>query len=249
MIVHDERNPRAVDLAGSIREMLPELEARDDLTAVVGGDGFLLHTVHRFGFERRYLPLNAGTLGFLLNDVKGRLPEVVEAVAEGHLTEHRFELLRARVSCTDGSEVVDHAMNDIYLERDSGQTARMRLTIDDVQLEDTLSADGLIFATALGSTAYNFSAGGTPCEPGLPVMCVTPICPHKPRLSPVVLNYGSRASVEVVAPERRPVRVVIDGRDVLGVQRLEVGPSESTVRMVYLDGHRFKAQLVTKLLT
>lgn len=249
MIVHDSRNPRAVDLARAVAELHPDLSTRDDLTAVIGGDGFLLHTVHRYGFERRYLPLNAGTLGFLLNDVQGRLPEVVDAIAADRLQEHRFPLLRAVVTCANGDEHVDHAMNDVYLERDSGQTARLQIAIDGIPLIDQLTADGLILATALGSTAYSFSAGGSPCEPGLPVLCVTPICPHKPRLAPFILQYGATATITVHQADRRPVRAVIDGRDVSEVVALQVGPTTDQVRMVYLEGHRFTAQMVTKLLT
>ncbi len=249
MIVHDARNPRAVELADALRALHPELERDPALWAVIGGDGFLLHTVHRHGFARRYLPLNAGTLGFLLNDVRGRLPEVVDAIAAGRLKEHRFPLLRAEVQRADGSRVVDHAMNDVYLERATGQTARLRIHIGDAPLIDRLSADGLILATALGSTAYSFSAGGSPCEPGLEVLCVTPICPHKPRLPPFVLHYGTPVTIDVHHPDRRPVRVVIDGRDVSEVVRLHVGPSPDTVNMVYLEGHRFMAQMVGKLLT
>lgn len=249
MIVHDVRNPRAIELAASVSELHPAFAEDDQLTVVIGGDGFLLHTVHRYGFERRYLPLNAGTLGFMLNDVRGRVQEVHDAIAENRFTEHRFHLLRAEVVRSDGSTVVDHAMNDVYLERASGQTARMRVAIDGTTLVESLTADGLILATALGSTAYSFSAGGTPCEPGLPVLCVTPICPHKPRLSPFVLNYGARARVTVQQGDRRPVRVVIDGRDVSEVEQLIVGPTRETVKMLYLEGHSFTAQMVTKLLT
>ncbi|MCA9568202.1 MAG: NAD(+)/NADH kinase [Myxococcales bacterium] len=249
MIVHDARNPRAVDLATAVAELHPALAEDGGLTAVIGGDGFLLHTVHEHGFDRCYLPLNAGTLGFLLNDVQGRLPEVVEAIAAGRLEEHRFPLLKATATRIDGSVVVDHAMNDVYLERASGQTARLRITIDGQRLIEQLTADGLIFATALGSTAYSFSAGGTPCELGLPVLCVTPICPHKPRMAPFILQYGATARVDVLSPEHRPVRVVIDGRDVSDITALQIGPTSATVRMVYLEGHRFTAQMVKKLLT
>lgn len=249
MIVHDVRNPRAVDLAASVSELHPAFTEDDEFTVVIGGDGFLLHTVHRFGFDRRYLPLNAGTLGFMLNDVRGRLPEVVEAIAAERYQEHRFPLLRCSVHRRDGTTVVDHAMNDVYLERASGQTARLRVAIDGSTLVESLTADGLILATALGSTAYSFSAGGTPCEPGLPVLCVTPICPHKPRLSPFIVQYGAQATVVVQQSERRPVRVVIDGRDVSELERLTVGPTVERVKMLYLDGHRFTDQMVTKLLT
>ena len=189
MIVHDTKNPRAVALWESVAARIPALEARSDLKVVIGGDGFLLHTVHRFGFDNVYLGLNAGTLGFLLNDVAGRLEEVCDAIQADEWTEHAFPVLETRVQKVDGEEVLGHAMNDVYLERMSGQTARLSITIDDYPLVKRLSADGLIFATALGSTAYSFSAGGSPCKPDLQVMCVTPICPHKPRLAPVSYTH------------------------------------------------------------
>ena len=156
---------------------------------------------------------------------------------------------RFKVTLGTGEQITGYAMNDVYLERSTGQTARISLAIDGHHVVDQLSADGLILATALGSTAYSFSAGGTPCVPSLPVMCVTPICPHKPRLSPFVLPYGARAAIEVFAPERRPVRVVIDGADHEDVRSVAVGPTEHQVRMGYLSGHDFTGQMVGKLLT
>lgn len=248
MIVHDPRNPRAVALRAEVVALRPELDARTDLTIVIGGDGFLLHTIHAHGFDRTYLGLNGGTLGFLLNDVKGRIAEVCEAIARDGWTEHRFPLLAATVHRQEGPPVVDHAMNDVYLERASGQTARLKISIDGGVLVEQLTADGLIFATALGSTGYSFSAGGSPCASGLQVMCVTPICPHRPRLSSFVLPYGALAEVEVFAPDRRPVRAVVDGRDVPDAVRLTVGPTAHTARVAYLHGHDSTLQMVRKLM-
>jgi NAD+ kinase len=248
MIVHDPRNPRAVALFEEVTRRLPALEERPGITVVIGGDGFLLHTVHKYGFDRSYLGLNGGTLGFLLNDVSGRLDEVCEAIEKDAWIEHRFPLLRASVRGMDGKEYIDHAMNDVYLERSSGQTARIDVSISGYGLE-RITADGMIFATALGSTAYSFSAGGVPCDPGLPVMCVTPICPHKPRMSPFVVPYGTEARIEVFAPERRPVRAVIDGRDVEDVASVTIGPTPYVVRIAYLEGHDFTTQMMEKLLT
>jgi len=245
MIVHDPRNPRAVALHADVAARLPELG--DDIVVVIGGDGFLLHTVHEYGFQRSYLGLNGGTLGFLLNDVNGRLDAVCEAIGSNAWRVHRFPLLKATVTCMDGTEHVDHAMNDVYLERATGQTARLDISIGGQALQ-RLSADGMIFATALGSTAYSFSAGGVPVDPSLPVMCVTPICPHKPRLSPFVVPYGTPAELEVYAPDRRPVRAVIDGRDVDDVARFAIGPTEHVVKMVYLSGHDFTTRMMKKLL-
>lgn len=248
MIVHDPRNPKAIRMAAALTHKSPALATRQDLTLVLGGDGFMLHTVHAHGFDRLYLGLNAGTLGFLLNDASD-LDVVVSVLERDAWTEHRFPLLEAHVRTGSAQPTRAYAMNDVYLERSTGQTSRISLAIDGHPVVEQLSADGLILATALGSTAYSFSAGGSPCVPSLPVMCVTPICPHKPRLSPFVLPYGSRASIEVFSPERRPVRVVIDGRDFEDVRSMKVGPTEHQVRMAYLEGHDFTGEMVAKLLT
>lgn len=248
MIVHDPRNPKAMRIAAALTHKAPAIASRQDLTVVVGGDGFMLHTVHAHGFDRQYLGLNAGTLGFLLNDAED-LDHVIEALSTDDWSVHAFPVLEATVKKGDGETATGYAINDVYLERSTGQTARITLSIDGHRVVEQLSADGLILATALGSTAYSFSAGGSPCVPSLPVMCVTPICPHKPRLSPFVLPYGARATCEVHSAERRPVRAVIDGRDVQDVRRVVVGPTEHQVRMAYLGGHDFTGQMTAKLLT
>lgn len=246
MIAADERNPRAQALAEKLVPLLGTLP--DDLIVTIGGDGFLLHTVHTHGEGPTYLGLNAGTLGFLLNDVDD-IEAIAKAINKGQYTKQHFPLLEGRATTLGGDVHPLTAVNDIYLERASGQTARLELSIDGHVAVEALVADGIIFSTALGSTGYAFSAGATACHPTLSTLTVTPICPHQPRLPPIALPRGSRAEATVQSPERRPVRAVADGRGLEDVVHLEVAlAAEDRLCMAYLAGHDFTARMIEKLM-
>jgi len=247
MILADHRNPRAQVLLGQLRTHLPtDWDPPPGLVVVIGGDGFLLRTVAHHGIQNSYLGLNAGHLGFLLNDTAE--PERVAALLErGAWRTHDFPMLEATVEQVDGPPVHVRAVNDIYLERMTGQTARLRLAIDGQVAVEQLVADGLIFATALGSTAYSFSAGGTPAHPTLTTLQVTAICPHRSRLTSFTLPKTAQCVVEVGDHEWRPVRCVTDGRSIDSVLRVTVGYGQEGVRLAYLEGHDFTRQMISKI--
>jgi len=252
MIVCDPKNPVALRFRDELLERLPEGVPDRAPHVVIGGDGFLLHTIADLGFDGSYLGLNAGRVGFLLNDVESWDAMSWDVVAH-HLrnrewTVHRFPLIQARVELLDGEEVHLLAINDIYLERGTGQTTHLALTIDGHLLVDLLASDGVIFSTALGSTAYAFSAGGPACHPTLQIMTVTPICPHRPRLSAFALPSTSRVHVDVLSPERRKARVVADSRVVTGIRSVDVFYGPETVRLAFLPEHDFTRAMVSKIL-
>lgn len=247
MIVCDERNPRARALRDALVERVgPGWTPPEPVSLVLGGDGFLLHTVADLGTERVWLPLNAGTLGFLMNDV-GDLDVVARELEEANWRVIAFPMVEATVVHTDGSTTTARAVNDAYLERMTGQAARLRLRISGVTVVEQLVADGLIFATALGSTAYAYSAGGQPMHPLLEMLQITPICPHRPKLPSVALPANVVAEVEVDEVDRRPVRVVVDGRARDHVARVQVRLVRDAVRLAYLAHHDFTQQLLEKV--
>jgi NAD+ kinase len=247
MIIADPYNPKAQSMGLALSQALGDRPLPHDLTVVVGGDGFLLRTIADRGLDSVYFGVNAGHLGFLLNEVPVG-PELVDQLLGGAWRVHRFPLLEAAVQRADGSTQRLRAINDVYLERSTGQAARLRLHIDGHEVVDGLVADGLIFSTALGSTAYAYSAGGHPLHPALEVLQVTPICPHLPRLTPFALPPDARATVEVLHHGWRPVRAVADGRAVEDVARVEIGLATGAgVRLAYLQGHDFTRQMLRKI--
>jgi len=242
----DEQNPVAAQAGRGLRVLLADFVPADGLTVVVGGDGFLLRSVAARKFEGEFLGLNAGNLGFLHNDVSS-WEAAAAALMAGDYRVLPFPLLEAKVSLADGGERTVWAMNELYLERSTGQAARLSLTIDDIEVVDSLVCDGLIVATALGSTAYSFSAGGAPAHPLLHLLKITPICPHRPRLTPFDLPPTARVRVRVEVGEYRPVRAVVDGDALADVCDVSVGLSDRRVRLGYFFDHDFTGHLLRKI--
>lgn len=223
-----------------------------DLCLVLGGDGTMLKAIHRFGGEKRYLGVNCGYLGFLMNDADGApidvAQRVLHAVRQDAYTAHCFPRLGVRVRLAS-EEVMEHrAVNDVYVERHSGQTVHLRVTVDGVVAVERLVCDGLIASTPLGSTAYSFSAGGPAAHPLVRAIQVTAICPHNPRLAPLVLPFTSRVMIEVLDPVHRPARVVVDGAQHGLASRVEARGVGDDVTLCFLEGHDFTATMIRKIL-
>lgn len=247
MFCVDPDNPRARALAEKLEEHLDFELVDPNLCLVVGGDGWMLTCIRDKGPDHVFVGLNAGTLGFLLNDVEDAA-NVAAAIHEGRYTHWNFPRLSVTCSTLNGDNVRSTAVNDIYAERMTGKTAHLRLTIDTEPIVDRMVADGVVVATALGSTAYSFSAGGPACHPLVPAVHVTPICPHMPRIPPLTLPENAEVVVDVRDPELRPVRAVADGTDCGQIKRMVIAPSAKPVKLAFLEGHMFTRTLIRKLL-
>lgn len=246
-LIPDKYNPRAVEVASWLRQRLDPSRLREDLHVVLGGDGFMLKTIAASAHASPlFLGLNCGRVGFLLNDLPDDLGELPDLLYEG-LHAIQFPRIEMKAVAASG-EVTALAVNDIYLERQTGQTAHLSVWINGSHIVERLVADGLICSTALGSTAYSVSAGASACHPTLQVMVVTPICPHSPALRPLVVPLGANVRIEVLSPERRPVRAVADGQEWADVTSVTIQDAHDPVSLAFFPGHDFTRALVRKLL-
>lgn len=224
----------------------------EDIVLVLGGDGAMLRAIDQYGSVPTYFGVNCGLLGFLMNDLAddpaAAATVLREALGAGDWFAQPFPRLLVSATLTDGSVHVDRAVNDVYVERMSGQTCHLRVTVDGVVAVSRLVCDGLIAATPLGSTAYSFSAGGSAAHPLLRGIHLTAICPHVPRLAPIILPETALIHIEVDDPDRRPARAAVDGRQTDRVAAVDVRASGDHVRLGFLDGHDFTATLIRKIL-
>ncbi len=252
MLLVDPKNPRAVAIAAELQALLGDAVLPRDLCIPVGGDGWMLTTMHERGPNPVYFGVNAGRLGFLLNDVGNGGPplaRVAEALRAGHWEEHHFPLLEMEaLSLETDQPVIAGALNDVFVERISGRTALLEVKVGGTTVVEQLACDGLIVATALGSTAYSFSAGGVPSHPMAEALHVTPICAHAPRLSPFILPRQEVVEIEVIRENSRPVRAFSDGIDRGPVKRVTVRPGSRQVKLAFLPGHDFTATMIRKIL-
>lgn len=197
-----------------------------DLVIVLGGDGALLGAVRAFAESPvPTLGINFGQVGFLASTPASRWEETLLSVLEGHAaTEPRLRLELELP--TDQGRVRHVALNDVVLSRSPEQSMlRAALWVGEDWVTD-YRADGLIFATPSGSTAYALSAGGPILGPSLEAILVTPICSQSLANRPIVLEPQVELGVEMVGGTG-PTEVVVDGRR---VGRLEANKRLRIVR-------------------
>ena len=179
-------------------ERRESLAASADVVIAFGGDGTLLDAagaVAQAGSDVPVLGVNLGRLGFLTEVNRSDLVGALSAVLEGRTSIDSRLMLAGRIS-RDGQLVSERiALNDIVVTR----SALSRMIEIDVHVDDQfvchVKADGLILATATGSTAYNLSAGGPILDPAVDAFVLTPIAPHALTNRPLVLPASARVQL------------------------------------------------------
>lgn len=187
-----------------------------DACCVLGGDGTILgaapsalrHGVPLFG-------VNRGKLGFLANYPAETAAAGLTAVLDGDCQRAELTLL----ACTDATDRTRYALNDVVIKtREIFRMAKLGVHWEN-EFVNTYRADGLIFATPTGSTAYNLGAGGPLIVPGAQVFAMTPICPHTLTNRSVIFPAEARLRVEN-EDATSPLSVSLDGLDPLGGNEL-----------------------------
>lgn len=218
-------------------------EGAADVIVALGGDGFMLHTLHRT--QEMDVPvygMNRGTVGFLMNDYSETdLPERLDAAEEEIINP-----LSMRAECSDGEMYDALAINEVSLLRAGPQTARLKITVDGHLRLEELVCDGALVATPAGSTAYNYSAHGPILPIGSDVLALTAVAAFRPRRwRGALLPKTACVRFDVLDPEKRPVMAVADGRWVEDVQWVEIRSEPSIGHRILFDhGHGLEERLL-----
>jgi NAD+ kinase len=206
-----------------------------DIVIALGGDGFMLHTLHGMLDRHRIRPvfgMNLGTVGFLMNDWRAEnlFPRIAAA--------KRFQVspLRMTAETVDGETITSAALNEVSLLRETRQTAKLEVAVDGRVVLPELACDGVLVATPAGSTAYNLSAQGPILPLDSALIALTPISPFRPRRWPgAILPDRTKISVRVLQPSKRPVSAVADQREVREVAQVSVAIDRSTPLTLLFD--------------
>jgi len=167
----------------------------------IGGDGTVLRAASVAAkADIPIVGINCGTLGYL-NDIEPEETHLLEALKTEDFSIDDLMLLAVTLCKSDGSKEEFLVLNEVLFSRGaSPRIADINLYCDGVHVSD-YSADGLIFATPTGSTAYSLSAGGPIIHPRLESITVTPVCPH-PTASTRALVFPSDSVLMVAAKVR-----------------------------------------------
>jgi NAD+ kinase len=230
---------------------LSEFIDRADLAIAVGGDGTLLYAAGLVaGHDIPLLGINRGTLGFLTDVLPQDMLVSLDAVLAGECIPDRRPLLQARLISPVGVEAACFALNDVVFNRlETGRMLNFETRIDG-RYVNSHGGDGMVVATATGSTAYALSCGGPIVEPGLDVLVVAPISPHTLSDRPIIVPGNSRIDIQLVAPHDVTVQVTCDA-GVLGEIKLgwhlSIAPAGRSVTLLHPPGYDYYKLLRSKL--
>lgn len=221
-----------------------DMDAADVIVAL-GGDGFMLHTLH----ASQHLPapvygMNRGTIGFLMNDYSELdLPARLAAAEEAEINP-----LSMTAHLPDGTKDTGLAINEVSLLRAGPQAAKLRIHVDGRLRMDELVCDGALVATPAGSTAYNFSAHGPILPIGSDVLALTAVAAYRPRRwRGALLPKAAHVRFDVLEPEKRPVMAEADGVSVRDVLAVDIRSEPSVTHRILFDpGHGLEERLISE---
>ena len=197
-------------------------EDEAETLVALGGDGFMLQTLHAMledGASRPVFGMNRGTVGFLMNEWRiDRLKARIE-----HSKQIRVAPLAMVATTIRGETWIHPAINEVSLLRETRQTAKLEISIDGRVVMPELVADGVLVATPAGSTAYNLSANGPILPLAAKMLALTPISPFRPRRwRGAIVPDDVAVTLRVLEPDKRPVAAVADQFEVRDVTQVAI---------------------------
>lgn len=194
--------------------------ANAEIIVPLGGDGFMLETVHRFlGQGVPIFGMHRGSVGFLMN------PYRLEGLADRLATAQPVILHPLEMVTIDerGDTQTAIAFNEVSLLRETRQGAKLKISVDGVVRLDELIADGILLSTPVGSTAYNLSAQGPIIPLDAQILALTPISAFRPRRwRGALLSHRAKVRVDCLETDKRPVSAVADFTEVRDIVSVEI---------------------------
>lgn len=243
------QSPNGQDAIKALQEKYGHTELEDaDIIVALGGDGFILQTMHRnMSNPKPIYGMNRGSIGFLLNDYQENLlQERVDAAETITLHPLRMKAVLAAGPVQEGL-----AINEVSLLRQTGQAAKMRISIDGKVRIEELICDGCMVSTPAGSTAYNMSAHGPILPVGSDVLALTPVSAFRPRRwRGAILPHDAIIKFEMLEMHKRPVSAVADAMEVRSIQEVEVWEDRDISLVLMFDpGHSLEERILNEQFT
>ena len=220
-------------------------EASAQVIVALGGDGFMLETLHRnLADARPIYGMNQGSLGFLMNEYgeDGLLDRINAAECAV------IHPLVMRTIDRNGLENHALAINEVSLLRQTRQTAKLEICIDGKVRMQELVCDGVLVSTPAGSTAYNLSAYGPIIPIDARVLALTPISAFRPRRwRGALLSHTAKVALTVLESDKRPVSAVADNFEVRDVVSVSISEDrEIRLRMLFDAGRSLEERVLAE---
>lgn len=241
--------PQAQDALAALSARYGSADAADaDVIVALGGDGFMLQTLHAtMELDAPVYGMNCGTIGFLMNEYgEDDLPDRLSAAVEEVINP-----LTMRAECEDGGTKEALAINEVSLLRAGAQASKLRIFVDGRERMEELVCDGALVSTPAGSTAYNYSAHGPILPIGSDVLALTAIAAFRPRRwRGALLPKTARVRFDVLEADKRPVMADADSISIMDIDWVEIRSEPKIEHRILFDpGHGLEERLIAEQFT
>ena len=225
-----------------------------DLIISIGGDGSFLKTVHDYDFpDIPIIGINTGHLGFFPEISPDKIDAFIEAYKHNDCFIEERNILECTISNHQYSSKI-YALNEIVVKSDKSRTIHLDLNVNNNHIEK-FSGDGMILSSSTGSTAYNYSAGGSIVDPSLNLIQLTPLYPintnaYRSFTSSII--FSSESNI-VISPENYiedSLLIIIDGIEhkFSKVSTVETKISNTKIKLLRMSNYEFWNRVSTKFL-
>ena len=232
-------------LATLQREHGAHVPDQADVLCALGGDGFMLQTLHRHGaLGKPVFGMKLGTVGFLMNHYSS--DGLFDRIAAAEPA--KLRPLEMQALTESGTSTSSLAYNEVSLLRQTRQAAHIQIDLNGETRLDELICDGVLTATPAGSTAYNFSAHGPILPLGSHTIALTPIAPFRPRRwRGAILKADTEIRFRVLDPYKRPVSATADSHEVRDVVEVTIRESrDRTVTLLFDREHNLEERILSE---
>jgi NAD+ kinase len=224
------------------------------LVICIGGDGSFLATLARFDFpEVPFVGINTGHLGFFQELDEEDIDLFIESYLKGAYVRQTYRTVSATIECEDRAIEVQ-GLNEVVIKNAHSRLAHLDIYIGENFIEK-FSGDGVVVSTPAGSTAYNYSLGGSIVDPRLNVLQLTPIAPinsaaYRSFTAGILLPPDLSVGISPASADARDILVSVDGNQLApqDVQRISIGFGPGTVELLRFKDYQFWNTVKQKLL-
>lgn len=239
------------DRSGVLFTEIEDGVADCDVIISVGGDGTILKCA-KFAskYGKKLLGINCGRLGFMASLERGELGLLKRLTDGDYVTDERM-MLEARIEYENGSVELLTALNEAVISSGYGSGIHDFTVLADGVMVSSLRADGVIFSTPTGASAYSLSAGGPLIEPTLDCIEFTQICPHSLFARTMLFSPDKQIEVRFKADKGISASVSVDGQSPVWItenDRLIIKRSELTLRLIDISGGSYFRAINEKLM-
>lgn len=224
-----------------------------DFVISIGGDGTFLSTVKEINYtDIPILGINTGHLGFYAEYTPNELDEVVLTCKENNYKIQNYKTIKVDAELEDKKITLDPALNDVFVKHGSSSIVHLDLYIGK-ELIENFSGDGILVSSSAGSTAYNYSLGGSIVDPRNNLLQITPVAPANNaayRSITSSLVVPANETINIVPKDEDNTILVVDGNEnrLTRIKKISIALQDKEIKIVRRNNYSFWSKVRSKFL-